>query len=88
MANLSFAGAGRRALIVGAFELGVVPLPRPGHLADVCVDQRGDCLDALVEHAYRGHGLAQLLGELPDSIEVFSEVVAHVSLTSCGECVL
>lgn len=82
VSNLCSAGAGRRALIVGAFELGVVPLPRPSDLADVCVDQRGDCLDALVEHADRGHGLAELLGELPDSIEVFSEVVAHVCPSS------
>lgn len=69
-------------MIVGAFELGVVPLPRPGHLADVCVDQRGDRLDAVVEHADRGHGLAELLWELPNGIEVFPEVVAHVFLKS------
>lgn len=67
-------------MIVGVFELSVVPLPRPGHLADVCVDESGDFLDAIVEHADRGHGLAELLGKLPDSIEVFPQVVTHMCL--------
>lgn len=69
-------------MVVGALELRVVPLPRPCHLPDVGVDQRRDRLDAFVEHADRGHGLAELLGELPDSIEVFPEVMAHVGLMS------
>jgi len=76
-AHLFFGASGGWALLGGSFELGVISLPRPRHLANVCVDEGGDRLHALVEHADPGHVLAELLGELPDGIEVFPKVVTH-----------
>lgn len=76
-AYLYFGGSRGSVLVARAFELGVISLPRPRHLADVCVDEGRDRLDALVEHADPGHGLAELMGELPDGIQVFPKVVTH-----------
>lgn len=76
--HLCSAGAGLgRVLIARAIELGIVPLSRSCHLSYVRVDEGGDGLNTVVEEADRGHRLAKLLGELPDSVEVLPEVVAH-----------